>query len=393
MLATNLRRLICRFRPGGVKGMIESIDEHSALEARRSRRLRSAIPGITTLRYTDQSVTRTDFSIANPATASDYLLAGDVAKLIVSANRGEALHFIPHARVMDEVVLSTDGRVFAELLPVDSWLGVPSAHPIFRRVRIPPVSVLPGSAAFMSFSGARNYYHWVVECLPAMRSLEAFKNELDHYIAPAADGFHADWMSVFGVSSDRIKVSNSRTHFQPDMLIAPNFNSGWAPHTWLPDFLYSRVLDDRPLASQTERIYVSRSDADSRRATNDDEVADFLRSRGFRIVTLAGMSVAEQARLFAGADTVVSIHGAGLTNILFCRPGTTLLEIFPHRWTSLSYFKLAEIRCMKYFYLNAEDPSDPTSPENLASTLAVSSAHKADLTVPMEKLRAFVERQ
>ena len=40
-------------------------------------------------------------------------------------------------------------------------------------------------------------------------------------------------------------------------------------------------------------------------------------------------SVAEQATEFARATCVVAVHGAGLSNIVFCRPGTCVIEIFP----------------------------------------------------------------
>ena len=39
--------------------------------------------------------------------------------------------------------------------------------------------------------------------------------------------------------------------------------------------------------------------------------------------------LAEQIEAFRNARIVLSPHGAGLTNILFCRPNTTLIEIFP----------------------------------------------------------------
>lgn len=392
MISTSLRRLICRLRPANVKGVIESIDDWAASEARRDPALRSALPPVYSLMLEAACAHRSDFSIARPATSGDYILAGDMAKLLIGVNRGVALHFIRRARVLDEVVLSPGGRVFAELLPVDEWIGTASLHPVLGRVRVPPISRLPGTAVFMNFAGARNYYHWVVECLPAMRATAKYRDVIDHYITPTADGFHAETMSAFGIDEKRLVVSDNRTHFQPDMIIAPRFNSGWTPHAWLPDFLCEWLLGNHYASGRAERIYVSRRDATSRRATNEDEVADFLKTRGFRIVALSGMTVADQARLFANAETIVSIHGAGLTNVLFCRPGATLLEIFPHRWTPLCYFKLAEVRGMKYRYMNAEEPSDPTPPGQLASTVALRSAHLADLTVPMAKLREFVSQ-
>ena len=40
-----------------------------------------------------------------------------------------------------------------------------------------------------------------------------------------------------------------------------------------------------------------------------------------------GTPLRDQIRSFREADIVVGVHGAGLTNIVFCRPGATVLEI------------------------------------------------------------------
>ena len=43
------------------------------------------------------------------------------------------------------------------------------------------------------------------------------------------------------------------------------------------------------------------------------------------------MSVEEQVKFFSSADMVVGAHGAALTNLVFCRPGTRVVELFsPH---------------------------------------------------------------
>ena len=45
----------------------------------------------------------------------------------------------------------------------------------------------------------------------------------------------------------------------------------------------------------------------------------------------------EQLAAFSGAEVVVGVHGAGMTNIIFSSPGTKVLEMFPnnHRKTSM----------------------------------------------------------
>jgi hypothetical protein len=49
--------------------------------------------------------------------------------------------------------------------------------------------------------------------------------------------------------------------------------------------------------------------------------------QGWETVTLTGMSTEKQIELFSAASHVISTHGAGLTNLLWCQPGTKVIEI------------------------------------------------------------------
>jgi capsular polysaccharide biosynthesis protein len=49
--------------------------------------------------------------------------------------------------------------------------------------------------------------------------------------------------------------------------------------------------------------------------------------KGWETVTLENLPIEEQVRCFSEASHVVSTHGAGLTNLLWCEPGTKVIEI------------------------------------------------------------------
>jgi hypothetical protein len=74
-------------------------------------------------------------------------------------------------------------------------------------------------------------------------------------------------------------------------------------------------------------LYISRRDSTNRHLVNEAEVEAFCVQRGFIPVQLAGMPAADQVALFAGARRIVAPHGAGLANLLFCEPGTSVLEL------------------------------------------------------------------
>lgn len=74
-----------------------------------------------------------------------------------------------------------------------------------------------------------------------------------------------------------------------------------------------------------KKIVVLRPGATSRRITNSDEL--LLKLKGWHTVSLETMSIEDQMRVFAESTHVLAAHGAGLTNLLWCNPGTKVIEI------------------------------------------------------------------
>jgi hypothetical protein len=104
------------------------------------------------------------------------------------------------------------------------------------------------------------------------------------------------------------------------------------------------------------RIYISRNDAKARRVANEEDLAPVLADLGFEVHILKGMPLAEQVRLFQEAEIVTGPHGAGLTNIAWCRPGTKIVEFFPSpdgpygapRNATADYWIIAQLRGLDY---------------------------------------------
>ncbi len=110
------------------------------------------------------------------------------------------------------------------------------------------------------------------------------------------------------------------------------------------------------------RLYVSRSDARSRRVVNEAELLSVLLPAGFEVVVPGSLAIADQAALFAQASHVVGAHGAGMTNIAFCSPGARVLELFHRHYGTYAFAILAQAGRLDYRPLMADDASlDGTS--------------------------------
>ncbi|NEQ29119.1 MAG: glycosyltransferase family 61 protein, partial [Microcoleus sp. SIO2G3] len=158
--------------------------------------------------------------------------------------------------------------------------------------------------------------------------------------------FQQETLTALGIPLEKVLVSDRHPHIQAETLIAPSFTSplGWMSIESL-HFLRESFL---PIAAGKwpSRLYISRRCARYRRVLNEDAVIDLLRPAGFVPVLLEALSFAEQVALFAQAEAIVAPHGSGLTNLAFCRPQTTVIELFspdyvrPYYWTIANYLRL-----------------------------------------------------
>lgn len=98
-----------------------------------------------------------------------------------------------------------------------------------------------------------------------------------------------------------------------------------------------------------KRIYVSRRDALKRKVINEDELTNYLHSRGFETIVLENMGGIEQMAMFYNADMVVSTHGAALVNTMFCKKNTTVIELCSELQSSLKHFSHIS-ECLGFTY-------------------------------------------
>lgn len=192
-------------------------------------------------------------------------------------------------------------------------LEIPEAKQVAEQ--IPGVSVV--------FPTNPNYYHWLIEELPLVLRATALKPE-------------ATFISFEDALTPRHRLVAEllRIQLRPAPLVVrceEQLLPGRASDSWFIHPDDARMLRDFGAtvapspAPGHERLYVSRRN--SRRALpHEDKLEELLTARGFRILHLEAMPWQEQIAAFRAARLVVGPHGAGLSNLVFSAPGTTLIE-------------------------------------------------------------------
>lgn len=127
-------------------------------------------------------------------------------------------------------------------------------------------------------------------------------------------------------------------------------------YEWMPverpeaERLYKLVSAEHAVSQRapSAKLYVSRRDAKVRQLRNETELEAALHSRGFSTFVPGAATLAEQAARFHDAHIIVASHGAALTNLLFCRPGTVVIELFPSNFVKSTYLWLAAALGLNY---------------------------------------------
>ncbi|MBW4493749.1 MAG: DUF563 domain-containing protein [Oscillatoria princeps RMCB-10] len=229
----------------------------------------------------------------------------------------------------------------------------PSKHSILFSGKLPPVQSVDGTVAVLSGLLNDVYFHWMFDILPRIDLLRQSGIEMetaDKFLISSRLPFQKETLNALGIPESKILETSQFPHLKATKLIVPSFPGtiAWMPK-WACDFLRREFLKDSEATETIERIYISRALAENRRVINEDEVISLLSKFGFRSVTLESMSVAQQASLLGNAKIVVAPHGGGLTNLVFCQPGTKVIEIFSPNYVYPCYWLVSNIVGLEYY--------------------------------------------
>ena len=194
-----------------------------------------------------------------------------------------------------------------------------------------------------------NYHFFGNEILPLMDWLERLHppGQLLTLVTPAQmPAFARDTLNALCARYPQLRLlplnpDEKLTGARILWLYSLHSNYEWMPVCRRQADALSSILAPDALADAAPLLFVSRRDARIRQLTNEAELEAQLAARGFTTFVPGRAPLAEQIARFRAADVIVAVHGAALTNLLFCRPGTKVIEIFPANFVKSTYLWLA----------------------------------------------------
>jgi len=203
-------------------------------------------------------------------------------------------------------------------------------------------------AGFISQMAGENYYHFLTECLPRLLLLKKILSkslfESLPIIVPDGKAFVEQYLVILGLERRLILKHNATTRIHVKELHTVD----WRPTDTRPDLqfyapkeglhlvreaLRGRLTDDSISSLRKLKpaiVYVSRNDTAHRHVKNEWAMLEKIRELmpGYEVLAHVGGNSTGQAalELFSRAVVVLGSHGAGLGNVILCRPGTALIE-------------------------------------------------------------------
>lgn len=263
---------------------------------------------------------------------------------------------------------------------------------------LPPPVHLAGTTAFLATRWSRvNYFHWmfdVVVRLGVLRQSGFAWDEIDRVVVAAQElPFQIESLQRLGIPRTKVAVCcdaewlgsvdpipHRLPHFTADRLLVPAIPElrSYRGASWARRFLRDRFLEPERSRRFPERIYITRRNVFYRQVVNEPAVIDFLSHHGFQILDPGRLPLVDQAAAFAAAKVIVSVHGAGLTNLVFAQPGTTVIEIFPPGHCQTTYWLLSNLGGLAHYHLTAQ-----VDPRSLGQTAVMQN-----ISIDLERLGA-----
>jgi capsular polysaccharide biosynthesis protein len=264
---------------------------------------------------------------------------------------------IPRGRVWgDGFIITPDNQLLEDVsVDFDAEAGRSSVP---EKWKLQQIADYEGKVAVLSTDGGGLYYHWLFQLLPRFELMRRAGIDLagiDYFaINGLSKQFQRETIEALGIDPKRIIESRNVPYLRARELIVPSIPlGGGCFRPWMCQFLRDTFLPKdvfRITRSPGRRLYISRRLAGYRRVLNEPEVLRFLRRRGFEEVTFERLSVQQQAATMACCEVIVSPHGGGLSNLIFCSPGTKVIEIFSPELVIGFFWKLSNQLGLDYHY-------------------------------------------
>ena len=218
-------------------------------------------------------------------------------------------------------------------------------------------------------SGINNYCHWLLDILPKFRICEEVYNlkDIDYFYIQNKTVFQKESLKKIGIPLNKIIDCGKYKHIKADKIIALThhvynkndyiLNAQKKQPEWSIIWLRKKFLKMKNNRNNKNRIFIDRSDSYSKHCQiiNNEDVIKTFKKFNFKIYQLSKLSFRQQIKIFNDSKIIAGAHGAGLTNLIFCKKDTKVLEIIQKPNPNEIYKKISFFNKLKYQAIKVDE--------------------------------------
>jgi hypothetical protein len=172
------------------------------------------------------------------------------------------------------------------------------------------------------------------------------------FINSTSKRFQKELLKLHGIPLSKVIEIEDNVFYQFEKLIVPSIGlQNVYGNNYVKEKVLSFVNKTDPSVSKKRRIYLSRNDSKWMRVINESFIQPILDKYNIERVTFNNSSVVEQAEIMQSAELFISAHGAGMVNIIYCKPGTKIIELMNRNRINVVYHPYSIYQKLNYSYL------------------------------------------
>ncbi|WP_075799139.1 glycosyltransferase family 61 protein [Roseomonas gilardii] len=216
-----------------------------------------------------------------------------------------------------------------------------------------PIRKLSGAHVALGVHNHNNYFHWHIDVLSSAIVALQHIDKNTHFLTPPLRPWQRRSLNLIGVEDARIVETTDEIYKVETLIFPSNLSRHGFEMTWPVKALFEKITNNlriSPLIAHRmpKKVYLSRTDVSFRSCANEADFMNYLEKKGFLCFTPGSLTYDQQAIIMSNAETVVGLHGAGLTNTGYSPPHSQLIEVMPSSFMNAGYFAISQVFERKY---------------------------------------------
>ena len=210
-------------------------------------------------------------------------------------------------------------------------------------------------------ASGNNYFHFFFDIIPKIYLIKKkIRNNIDFYYVSAPKKWQIKIFKILGITESKLINSSINKHIFADQIICldhPWYHKGFIQNQVkrLPKWV---ILINRKIFLKkalkfkcAKKIFLDRSGSrfNHCQISNQKTVNKWVKKNDLKICKPEKLPFKKQIHLFKNASVILGAHGAAFTNIIFCKPGTKIIEIIPANHPNKKCERICKILKLKYF--------------------------------------------